>query len=203
MYCEQLSSTFENVAQEFTDVKFLAVDLRQVPKLKDMENIEGVPCVIFFRNLKKVLSVVGGETLAESMLIEGIRRYCNCVRRPTLQVGMERDTGFDLTERTASDNNSSSMTHHNTCSKASVGFKEMLSVVNIPRTTRKPRIRAVMSAIVAGGWVCALKEEPTSFVLITLVPHCFVFVLFVVVFKGIVIIGCSVCGCALVDLISI
>src|SRR5919108_5220618 len=58
-YCRTFKSVFESVAQGYSDIKFVKVNIDEVSEISSRYEIQGIPDVKFFCKGKEVGEVVG------------------------------------------------------------------------------------------------------------------------------------------------
>jgi thioredoxin 1 len=58
-YCRAFKPVFESVAQEYPNIKFVTVNVDEVPEISSRYGIQGIPVVKFFCEGKEVGEVVG------------------------------------------------------------------------------------------------------------------------------------------------
>ena len=73
--CARLAPVFEELAREFVTIKFLEVELREVPTLHFKESIKGTPTIGFYRNGERVWTTLGVHAhSARQEILDGIKR---------------------------------------------------------------------------------------------------------------------------------
>lgn len=60
--CRLLIPVLEELSREFTDIKFLTVNVDNNQKLASSYNVNSIPHLILFKDGKKINSKIGGDT---------------------------------------------------------------------------------------------------------------------------------------------
>lgn len=58
--CRMMAPIYDKMAEEFTSVKFAAIDIDKKPEVPQSLGVRGVPTFIFFKDGKEVDRIVGG-----------------------------------------------------------------------------------------------------------------------------------------------
>ena len=59
--CKRIAPTYEKLAEAFTNVTFLKVDVDEAPELTNEYNISAMPTFVFLKNGKEVKRVEGAD----------------------------------------------------------------------------------------------------------------------------------------------
>ena len=65
MPCQMMAPVFEQVSNDFPDVKFVKVNVNECPNLSNNYSIDGIPCIILFRNGIEIGRLVGYRSREE------------------------------------------------------------------------------------------------------------------------------------------
>jgi len=86
--CKVLNPTLEKLESEFTDIKFLSIDVDQIPTLAQEYKIKTVPTILVFDNGKEINRIVG-LSLIEPMrkIFRDLSSSSNETRNKISQIG--------------------------------------------------------------------------------------------------------------------
>lgn len=59
--CKMMAPIVDNLAEDYTDVKFCKLDVDQTPTVATRYGVQSIPTFLFFRNGELVRTLVGGR----------------------------------------------------------------------------------------------------------------------------------------------
>ncbi len=59
--CKMMAPIVDNLAEDYTDVKFCKLDVDQAPTVAARYDVQSIPTFLFFRNGELVRTLVGGR----------------------------------------------------------------------------------------------------------------------------------------------
>ena len=59
--CKMMAPIVDNLAEDYTDVKFCKLDVDQAPTVSARYGVQSIPTFLFFRNGELVRTLVGGR----------------------------------------------------------------------------------------------------------------------------------------------
>ncbi|MGI6089261.1 MAG: thioredoxin, partial [Bilifractor porci] len=59
--CKMMAPIVDNLAEDYTDVKFCKLDVDQAPTVAARYGVQSIPTFLFFRNGELVRTLVGGR----------------------------------------------------------------------------------------------------------------------------------------------